>query len=33
MSARAAWYWLVLQVGAVATGIWAGVALFEAVTS
>jgi len=24
MSARARWYWLVLQLGAVATGIWLG---------
>jgi hypothetical protein len=30
---RIQWYWLLLQLAAVATGIWAGVGLFDVVTT
>jgi hypothetical protein len=30
---RRGWYWFVLQLAAIAGGIWDGVAIFDAVTS
>ena len=27
------WYWLVVQLAAVGAGIWAGIRLFEAITT
>ena len=30
---RFQWYWLIVQLAAVATGIWAGARLFEIITT
>ena len=32
MTVRMRWYWLLLQLAAVATGIWSGARIFDALT-